>query len=194
MTRKTSHFQKNEPFLEKFLQTLRFRKVFPYVKKDSKVLDIGCGYNGALLSMLSSNISEGVGIDISVSKKKVAHNIKLITQTKAGLPKNYFDLAACLAVVEHLENPKLLLTKAYESLKKNGKLILTTPSPIAKPILEFLAFDLGIVSEQEIKDHKKYYSKRELLNLLISCGFKQKDIEVKYFSFGLNTFAICSKH
>ena len=193
MTRKKSHFQEKEPFLEKFLQLLRFRRVFPYANSGSKVLDIGCGYNGALLSMLSSNISEGVGIDVSVSKKKVAHNIKLITQKKAGLQKNHFDLVTCLAVVEHLENPKFLLTTAHKSLKKNGVLLITTPSPIAKPILEFLAFKLGIVSKQEIKDHRKYYSKEELENLIFSCGFRRKNIQIKYFSFGVNIFATAIK-
>lgn len=194
MIRKKSHFQEREPFLEKFLQNLRFRKIFPYVKRGSRVLDIGCGYNGALLSKLSPDISEGVGIDVSVGKKKIAENIKLISQNNAKLPRDYFDLVTCLAVVEHLENPKVILTKAYKSLKKNGKLILTTPSLIAKPILEFLAFKLKVISEQEIKDHKKYYSKKEIVDLLFSCGFKQKNIEVKYFTFGLNTFVICSKH
>lgn len=193
MTRKKSHFQEKEPFLEKFLQILRFSRVFPYLKNNSKVLDIGCGYNGAMLSVISSKIYEGMGIDVSVSKKKIANNIKLSSQRSAKLQKNYFDLATCLAVVEHLEKPIVLLKIAYKSLKKNGKLIITTPSPIAKPILEFLAFRLGVVSKQEIKDHKKYYSKDELVSLLVSCGFKQKNIEVKSFSFGMNTFAIVKK-
>lgn len=193
MTRIKSHFQNKEPVLEKLLQFFRFRKVLPYVKGGSKILDIGCGYKGTLLSLLSSNISEGVGVDISVSKKKINNNIKLIPQKNAKLPKNYFDLVTCLAVVEHLENPKFLLTTAYKSLKKNGRLLITTPSQIAKPILEFLAFKLGIVSKQEIIDHKKYYSKEELENLLASCGFRRKNIQIKYFSFGVNTFAITKK-
>jgi len=193
MTRKISHFQEKEPFLEKFLQLLRFRKIFPYVSKKSKVLDIGCGYNGALLSLVSSRISEGMGIDISVSKNIIANNIKLISQRNAKLPKNYFDLVTCLAVVEHLENPRILLTKAFDALKKKGKLILTTPTPIAKPILEFLAFKLKIISKQEIEDHKKYYNKMKLKDLLISCGFKRKGIEIKSFVFGLNTFAVAKK-
>lgn len=193
MIRKKSHFQDKEPILEELLQFIRFQRVFPYINSRSKVLDVGCGYNGAMLSAISSKIYEGMGIDVSVSKKTIANNIKLSSQRSAKLQKNYFDLATCLAVVEHLEKPIALLKIAYKSLKKNGKLIITTPSPIAKPILEFLAFRLGIVSKQEIKDHKKYYSKDELISLLVSCGFKQKCIEVKSFSFGMNTFAIAKK-
>lgn len=193
MKRTRSHFQGKEPFLEKILQFLRFRKVFPFVRKNFKVLDIGCGYTGTFLKSISSDIDEGVGIDISVSKNSIAENIKLIPQKSARLPNNYFDLVTCLAVVEHLEKPTNLLTTAYKSLKNNGKLILTTPSPIAKPILEFLAFKIGIISKQEIKDHKKYYGKTELIELLTSCGFKQKNIEFKYFSFELNTLVVAKK-
>jgi 2-polyprenyl-3-methyl-5-hydroxy-6-metoxy-1,4-benzoquinol methylase len=193
MTRKTSHFQRKEPILEKILQNIRFRKVFPFVKNGYKVLDIGCGYKGALLSLLASNIFEGVGTDVSVSKKTVAKNIKLVSQRYLKLPQNHFDLITCLAVVEHMDNPKTLLAKAYESLKKNGRLLVTTPSPFAKPILEFMAFKLGIISKQEIKDHKKYYDKGEIISLLESVGFKSRNIEIKYFTFGLNTFVIVKK-
>lgn len=192
--RKTSHFQKKEPLLERFLQLLRFHVIFPFINKDTKVLDLGCGYKGTLLNILSPNISEGIGVDVSVTKSKIAKNVKLIDQKGVKLPKDYFDLITCLAVVEHLEKPEKLLTTAYKSLNKNGKMIITTPSPIAKPILEFMAFKLGVISKQEIKDHKKYYNKKKLLELLMSCGFKRKNIEIKNFSFGLNTLVICSKH
>jgi len=193
MTRKTSHFQRKEPILEKILQKIRFRKVFPFVKNGYKVLDIGCGYKGALLKILSSDIDKGVGVDFAVTKKIVAKNVKLVSQKNLKLPQNYFDLVTCLAVVEHLENPKALIAKAYGSLKKNGKLIITTPSPIAKPILEFLAFKLKVISKQEIKDHKKYYDKKELIDLLAFCGFKQRNIEIKYFTFGVNILAVSVK-
>ena len=110
MSRTKSHFQKKEPLLEKFLQVLRFRKVIPYIRKGNKILDLGCGYNGALLDKLSSKISEGVGIDISVTNQKKANNIKLISRKIGGniyLPRNHFDLVACLALLEHLERAKV---------------------------------------------------------------------------------------
>ena len=193
MTRKKSHFQEKEPFLEKVLQLLRFHKVLPYVKKDFRVLDVGCGYQGALLKLLSSNISEGVGVDVSVTKKLIASNIRLVSQKKAILLNNHFDLVTCLAVIEHLEKPEKLLTSTYKSLKKDGKLLITTPSPIAKPLLEFMAFKLGVISKQEIKDHKKYYTRKELQDLLISSGFKSNKTKINHFFFGLNIFASAEK-
>lgn len=196
MTRTKSHFQDNEPVLEKFLQRLRFRKVFNNVKDGSNVLDIGCGYNGDLLKLLSPKINEGMGIDISVTKKAVAKNIKLFSQRKnkkISLPKNYFDLAICLAVIEHLEDPETILKTAYKSMKNGGALILTTPSPAAKPILEFLAFKLGVISKQEIKDHKQYYNQKDIKTLLSRVGFKSAAIDIEPFSLGFNIMAVAKK-
>lgn len=195
MTRKKSHFQGKEPILEKFLQELRFRKVIAFVNNNDRVLDLGCGYKGALLKKLSPKIEEGLGIDISVTNKKICSNITLISEKKGNtnIPSNHFDLVVSLAVIEHLENPLRILKTAYKSLKKNGTLLITTPSPIAKPILEFLAFKIGVVSKQEIRDHKKYYNKKELSDLLVTCGFKSKNIKIKNFLFGVNTFAIAKK-
>jgi hypothetical protein len=56
-----------------------------------------------------------------------------------------------------------------------------------------MAFKLGMISNQEIKDHKKYYNEKELKDLLVTSGFKSKKIEIRYFSFGLNTAATAIK-
>lgn len=121
MTRTKSHFQANEPILEYFLQRLRFNMVSSFVNKGDLILDLGCGYNGKLLNKLSPKISEGIGFDISVTKKAIANNIKLISIKKDGqidLPNNHFDLVVCLAVIEHLENPLDILKTAYKSVKE----------------------------------------------------------------------------
>ncbi len=52
--RAVSHFQKEEPPLEKILQTLRFSKIEKHVPANSDVLDLGCGYQGKLLQLLSN--------------------------------------------------------------------------------------------------------------------------------------------
>jgi 2-polyprenyl-3-methyl-5-hydroxy-6-metoxy-1,4-benzoquinol methylase len=195
MTRAKSHFQGAEPILEKFLQFLRFHQVLPFIKIGDRVLDLGCGYKGALLKNISSKINEGVGVDVSVTKKKIAKNIRLISEKngEVNIPKDHFDLATCLAVIEHLENPLNLLKIAYKSLKKNGRILITTPTPAAKPVLEFLSFKLGLVSRQEIKDHKKYYTEEELRDLLEKVGVKTTKVHVRFFLLGLNTFVVAKK-
>lgn len=43
--------------------------------------------------------------------------------------------------------------------------MVTVPSKYAKPVLESLAFNIGIVSRDEILDHKNYFNKEDLEQL-----------------------------
>jgi hypothetical protein len=43
---------------------------------------------------------------------------------------------------------------------------MTIPSVYSKPVLEFLAYKLKIISKDEILDHKQYYDKSKLLSKL----------------------------
>lgn len=97
-----------------------------------------------------------------------------------------------LAVLEHLNYPLDMLKQIARVLKPNGVLILTVPSHLAKPVLEFLAYKLKIVSEAEIRDHKAYYDKKDLQNLIVQVPNLHLNTH-KYFQFGMNNFAIIHK-
>ncbi|MCK5026105.1 MAG: methyltransferase domain-containing protein, partial [Nanoarchaeota archaeon] len=101
------------------------------------------------------------------------------------------DVIVSLAVLEHLENPLYILIELYRVLKEGGRIIITTPSPASKPILEFLAFNLKIISVEEIRDHKHYFNQKELRNIFKRAGFR--DIKIKSFQFGLNNWLIARK-
>ena len=66
-----------------------------------------------------------------------------------------------LAVLEHLSYPEDILKEIHRVLKKDGRLIITVPSKIAKPILEFLSYKMNVIDRLEIEDHKKYYNKKD---------------------------------
>lgn len=66
-----------------------------------------------------------------------------------------------LAVIEHLSYPIEMLKEIERVLKPSGILLLTAPSHLAKPVLEFLSYRLHIIDEREIRDHKRYYNKRD---------------------------------
>lgn len=196
MKRNKSHFEDREPILEGLFQKLRFSSVDKYIKNNSKLLDLGCGFKGSFLINQKSKISEGTGYDLKVTKQKITNNIKLFSKRldkNLNLPRNYYDVVTSLAVVEHLDNPEQMIRQVYTTLKNSGSLILTTPSPISKKVLEFLAYRLHIVSEQEIKDHKKYHSLEDLQKMLISAGFKKKNTYLKSFGLGFNNLAVAQK-
>ena len=104
------------------------------------------------------------------------------------LESNSVDCVTLIAVLEHLEKPGHVLSESYRVLKKEGKILITTPAPVSKPILEFLSYRLNIVSPVEIRDHKHYYTKKELSGLLEECGFA--GVSARSFEFGLNNFAM----
>jgi 2-polyprenyl-3-methyl-5-hydroxy-6-metoxy-1,4-benzoquinol methylase len=182
--------------LDKTIELLRLSKINKYIKPNLVILDLGCGYNGSLLNSISNKIKNGVGVDLSVSDKKINKNIKLIegkADNRIELKSNSFDLVTALALIEHVENPGKMVKEAYRLLKKGGLFLITTPSVSSKPILEFLAFKLGVISYEEIKDHKRYYDIKSLKLLLIDSGFKANKININSFEFGMNILAIAKK-
>lgn len=96
-------------------------------------------------------------------------------------------MVCMLAVLEHLNYPLLMLKEIRRVLVKNGILLLTVPSHAAKPVLEFLSYKLHIIDEAEIRDHKRYFNKADLLDLS-----QRADLSLEshsYFQFGFNNFA-----
>lgn len=179
---------------ERLFQRLRIVRIKRHIPQGASLLDIGCG-NGKLLFSLANRLSRGDGVDKRVKSQNKGH-IRLqswLAKQSLPFPNDSFDIVTMTAVLEHLETPKFVLSECYRVLRRRGSLILTTPSPIAKPVLEFLAFRLGIVSPQEIADHKHYFSKNELRQLLLAVGFPESTIYIKYFQLWFNIFALAVK-
>lgn len=183
----------SEPLLEPLLRKLRFDKALACISPNSTIVDIGCGHTPHLLNRLERYIKEGIGVDQLIGDRSY-NNIKLISKLladKIPLKSNLADHVTLIAVLEHLEMPGPLLKEAYRILKKGGTLILTTPTPLNKPLLEFLSFRLGLVSRREVAEHKTYFWKKELLRLVRAAGFK--NIKHQYFELYLNNFLVVEK-
>jgi len=100
------------------------------IKKKGKALEIGCS-TGLMLSLLSKKGWEVTGIEISKEAAEAARkrNIKIYTDPFEIINlKEKFDLIILNHTLEHLENPKKVLGKAYSSLKENGLLYIDVPN------------------------------------------------------------------
>ena len=93
--------------------------------------------------------------------------------------------------MKHLNMENAIIENSNKLLNENGIIIITTPTKIAKPILEFLAYKLKLINEDEIREHKHYYNKRELFSWLENKGFKIE--KYKLFQFGFNQIIIGRK-
>ncbi len=187
---------KNFNIVDRLIAKMRLSKVLPHVEKGDVVLDFGCGNQGFFLNYVSPVIKKGVGIDYDVDNKTNSNLLfkKFIFENRLPFKDESFDKVIMLAVLEHVETNKVeLLFKEFKRiLKKNGKVILTTPTPLSKPILEFLAYKLRIISECEIRDHKKYYTRNDIKELAEATNFLLDSY--KLFQFGLNSSAILEKN
>lgn len=178
--------------LDKFIRHLRLRKIRPYFKEKKVVADLGCG-DGSVLKFLSSKIKIGYGLDkniLELKEKNLYFSCQDITES-LPLENERFEIVLLLAVLEHLVNPISLFKEIKRILKTEGLLILTTPTPKSQGLLEFLAFKLKLISQKEIKEHKHYYSQRELIDLLRENDLKI--LKMESFCFGFNTLAIAKK-
>ena len=182
-----------EPILEKILRRVRLSRVLPYINKESRMLDIGCGWDAKLLREVSPIIRDGFGIDFKIdlsipSPSNIQFLQKRFDQESLPFANQSFDIVTLLAVLEHIEPIRVdfVLNEVKRVLKRGGKLLLTVPTPSAKPVLEFLSFKLGLINRDEILDHKLYYSKHLLHETLIRNGYKIQ--RYRFFQLRMNSF------
>lgn len=181
--------------LDKFISRYRLFAVIRYIKKDDIVLDLGCGVQHYLLTGGKNKFKFGYGLDYDIEDSQ-AGNLILIKHRCAGsLPvkDNFFDKVFLLAVLEHIEEKDVpgLFLEFSRILKKNGRVIITTPTPRAKPVLEFLALKLKVVTPEEVTDHKHYYLAEEIRNLAEKSGLRI--IKARCFQLGFNCLYILEK-
>ena len=176
-----------------FIQNKRIKLIEKYVPSNSYILDVGCGYYPQNLINLQAKISKAVGIDKDIPDTSFAPNIRFIKadqQAQIPLPDNEFDCILLLAVLEHLENTTEIIAECYRILKPGGRLIITIPTNYSQPILLKLAY-FGLISKEEIFDHKHYFRKAEIDQLMQQNKFKK--IVSRSYNLGLNALFVFEK-
>lgn len=179
--------------LDRFIAKIRYKVVNKYVPVNGVMCDIGCGQKADFLLQNASRIKRGYGFDFKISDQTIGNiiirNNKNITGTE--LAAESVNAVFMIALLEHLDNPDVLLTECNRILVPGGYIVLTTPTRLGKFFLEEMAFRWHIINEEEILEHKHYYTKREIFELLEKCGFT--NYKYKKFTFGVNSMAVAFK-
>lgn len=157
-------------FFENVLQRLRFSRVKKLLKGD--VLDFG-GNNGELGKYIKGNYTY------------VNYDHSLIIGQK-------YDTIVLLAVIEHLEVEEAyeIFHNFHDHLRKDGHIVITTPSRFSKYILEFLGW-LNLLDKNNLSEHKHYWNQSDFEHL--AARLKYKIDHFQYFQFGLNQLLILSE-
>ena len=138
----------------RFVQSL-----LKYVDNCSLILDAGCG-SGWLGGMLKEYFSATVvGVDSGAKAQKCnVEHFAVMDVRSLGFSES-FDLVIAKDVLEHLANPMSAMKEFGRILKKDGKIIITVPSPQAP----FLWDDYT---------HVRPFTKASLYKLLVESGFE----------------------
>lgn len=178
-----------EPILEPLLRLMRTKQVLPYLRQypNCRLLDIGCGWEAKLLRAVAPHIHSGIGVDFKATliKSEKIETQSLTLQDKLPFKDASFDFITMLAVLEHLENDYLILEECARLLVPGGGLLITVPSRYAKHVLEFLAYKLRLINSDEIRDHKRYYNKQDVVSLVERVHGLNLQEHV-YFQLGFN--------
>lgn len=135
-----------------------------------RVLEVGCS-NGVFLDLLKEQKWQTWGVESSGSAlmaRQKGHKVIKERFEKVKLTESYFDLIVMNHVLEHLDNPQMVLRKARGLLKPGGLIFIDVPNA-------------GSLSSKILgkrwpyllpKEHKHQFTKINLGNLLAKSGLK----------------------
>jgi len=133
------------------------------VKPIDRILEIGCGF-GVLLKKIPSK--EKIGIEtnnfaIKECRKRGLFVIKADAEKTLPFKNLSFDIVVMNEVIEHLKKPEFVLNECYRVLKKNGKILITTP------VYHFLTKNM-----EGKESHFSEMSVKEIRALIAKTGFE----------------------
>jgi SAM-dependent methyltransferase len=125
-----------------------------------RTLDIGSGI-GDFIRFRPNTIGVDINPDNVEYCKAQGLDVRLIEINKLPFENEEVDSINMDNVLEHIEDPTLILKEMTRVLKKNGILLIGVP---------------GILGFKTAPDHEVYYSKEHLEELMVNYGYKAKKI------------------
>lgn len=156
-------------------------------KKKIDILDIGCG-DGKFLESLDRNNFERFGLEINPegirSARKKGLKIYDTDLILADFKGQKFDVITLWQVVEHLEDPIVVLEKINRILKDEGIVIISTPN--------IASFGARIGKQNwfhlDSPRHLILFSKKTVDFLFSKTRFERKKVINEFYDFPLDLF------
>lgn len=117
--------------LVRFIGSRHARFLARHLPPRARVLDVGCG-RGVALQSLADRSLECHGFEVSEDAiRGIDQRIQVrvaASLTEAAYPAAYFDEVILWHVLEHVPDPRFLLTEIIRILKPNGVLVVAVPN------------------------------------------------------------------
>jgi 2-polyprenyl-3-methyl-5-hydroxy-6-metoxy-1,4-benzoquinol methylase len=143
-------------------------------KKDSMVLDIGCGTGMMVKNLLKYGNVLAMDKDaraIEYAKSKAPEANFLLGYFPENYPEGKFDLITAFDVMEHIDDDEKSFEVVTALLKPGGIFVATVP-----------AYNFLWTAHDEVNFHKRRYSKKDLAEKIIKTGLVIRKISY-YNSF-----------
>ena len=142
-------------------------------KQRGSLLDLGCSA-GAFLEYLKDDPWELYGIEMSSDCAKTAEKnsgarVFVGDIVDAPYPPESFDVITCFDVLEHLSEPRRVMTKVWEWLKPGGVFYVLVPNIDSAEARVFGSYWCGL----ELPRHLFHYSPGSLRYLADSVGLRE---------------------
>ena len=165
----------------RYRQKIIFSLIKP--KKKDALLDVGCG-TGYMASLLSKKC-QVYGIDndaksIRLAKKIGGKNTTFLVASALKIPfkSNKFNYVISSEVIEHVQDDSSFMKEIVRVTKKNGTIIVTTPS------LEGLFKVSNTCHEHGTERHfKEGYKEKDIVELFQNHGCKVEKIKYSMIFF-----------
>ena len=172
--------------LSGFLQEQRFRSIIPYLM--GSILDLGCGLTN--LTCFIHPRQRYIGVEgppayqawLAQNRPGCHFYQRDLDQDLPTLDEQ-FDASSMTAVIEHLEQPGLILRQLPTVMKPGASLVTTEPSPLGDRIHRFGA-RLGMFSKEAVEEHHTIFSPPSIRSALSASGLEL--LEYQRFLLGGN--------
>lgn len=159
------------------------------IGKEKSVLDCGCG-DGKIAQILKKAGCHVVGIEIEPTSSKIAgqfcHRVIVGNleekRTFEQLDGSAFDCVLFSDVLEHLVNPRKVITRYAGFLRPSGHFIVSLPNVAYWRIRLHLLWGRWDLSNEGILDetHLHYFTLRTSLNLFSRAGLEVVELRVPH--------------
>ncbi len=166
-------YLKEESLYKKYFDTII--QLIQQYKTPQSLLDVGCGV-GIFLQNVKKIGWNAIGVDMSKTAVEYARScgldVRLGKIEELNFNPGSFDVITLFQTIEHIEDPLKTLKKIYSLLRKEGILMITTPSEESLMARILGKFWFGYRNIE----HLFFFNKQSLATMQEKVGFRKVTI------------------